>query len=232
MLLGAETRLEQMTKRSRPHTQAEINEYRRQALIDGTIKSMAERGVGGTTVRSICADAGNSRGLIAHYYASKEELIADAFRHLFTTVSQQVMAAQARIGGTALDRLRAIPKFVFAPPVFSDLNRAAFLAFWHEIRFNPAVRKANAELYSDYTKRTQTLFMRAAVECDVEIDHRSAAIGLVALIDGLWLELSIDDKAVSRNKAVELCLRFIDQQLGLYSVVAKSRKDGKRAKES
>ncbi len=217
-----------MKKQARPHTQAEINEFRRRALIDGTIKSMAERGVGGTTIRSICADAGNSRGLIGHYYANKEDLVAEAFRHLFTTVSRQVIEAQARVGGSALDRLKAIPRSVFSPPVFTDLNRAAFLAFWHEIRFNPAVRKANGELYLDYTKRTQSLFVKAAEECDVDIDHRSAAIGLIALIDGLWLELSIDDKVVSRGKAIDLCLHYIDQQLGLF--VLPKRGNAKRLK--
>ena len=203
-----------MKKRTRPHTQVEINEYRRRLLVEGTIKSMAERGVAGTTVRSICEDAGSSRGLIAHYYANKEELVAEAFRHLFTTVSRHVREAQDRVGGTALDRLKALPKLIFSPPVFTEFNRHAFLAFWHEIRFNPAVRQVNKELYLDYTKRTEANFARAAEECHVSIDYRSAAIGLLALIDGLWLELSIDDKAVSRGKAIELCLRYIDNQLG------------------
>src|SRR3954471_20739747 len=99
-----------MGKRARPHTQVEINEFRRQMLIDGTIKSMAEKGVAGTTVRSICAGAESSRGLIGHYYASKEELVAEAFRHLFTRLTRQVHDAQTRAGGTAFDRLKALPK--------------------------------------------------------------------------------------------------------------------------
>ena len=203
-----------MRKRARPRTQVEINEHSRRLLVDGTIKSMAERGVAGTTVRSICDDAGISRGLIAHYYANKEELVAEAFRHLFTTVSRHVREAQDRLGGTELDRLKALPKLIFSPPVFTESNRHAFLAFWHEIRFNPSVRQVNKELYLDYTKRTEANFARAAEQCHVSIDYRSAAIGLLALIDGLWLELSIDDKAVSRGKAIELCSRYIDHQLG------------------
>ncbi len=207
--------MEKKSKPARPHTQPEINEYRRQLLIEGTIKSMAERGVGGTTVRSICADAGSSRGLIGHYYASKEELVAEAFRQLFTRVSRSVMEGQTRVSGTAGDRLRAIPRLVFSPPVYTEFNRHAFLAFWHEIRFNPAVREANRELYLDYTRRTQALFAQAGLEGKMEIDHRSAAIGLIALIDGLWLELTIDDNAVSVTKAIDLCLQYIDHQLGL-----------------
>jgi TetR/AcrR family transcriptional repressor of bet genes len=210
-----------MAKRARPHTQVEINEFRRQMLIDGTIKSMAEKGVAGTTVRSICAGAESSRGLIGHYYASKEELVAEAFRHLFTRLTRQVREAQTRAGGSALDWLKALPKFLFSPQVFTDENRYAFLAFWHEIRFNPAVRKVNQELYLDYTKRTQNLFARAAEECEVAIDYRSAGTGFVALTDGLWLELSIDDKVVSRAKAIELCQRYVDLQLGQATIAKK-----------
>jgi TetR/AcrR family transcriptional regulator, transcriptional repressor of bet genes len=221
--------VEKKSKPARPHTQPEINEYRRQLLVEGTIKSMAERGVGGTTVRSICADAGSSRGLIGHYYASKEELVAEAFRQLFTSVSRS-LEGQVRVGGSAGDRLRAIPRLVFSPPVFTEFNRHAFLAFWHEIRFNPAVREANRELYLDYTRRTQALFGQAAVECKVEIDHRSAAIGLIALIDGLWLELTIDDKAVSVAKAIDLCLHYIDHQLGLRNLAGSKPPGRKRVK--
>lgn len=221
---GEKKKMDTMPKSPRPHTQIEINEYRRQALIEGTIRSMAERGVAGTTVRSICSDAGNSRGLIAHYYESKEELIAAAFLHLFTTVSRQVRDAQMRAGGTAVELLKAVPKFIFSPPVFTEMNRSAFLAFWHEIRFNPAVRKVNSKLYLDYTRRMQALFSDAAKECAVEIDVRAAAIGMIALIDGMWLELSIDDKAVSRGKAIEICQRFIEQQLGMHQVTARKEK--------
>jgi TetR/AcrR family transcriptional regulator, transcriptional repressor of bet genes len=206
---------QQTRKRARPHTQAEINEYRRQMLIESTITSLAERGVGGTTVRSICAGAENSRGLIGHYYASKEELVAEAFRHLFSSVSRQVQEAQSRMGSSALERLRATPRLQLSPAIFTERNRNAWLTFWHEIRFNPAVRAVNVESYRDYSRRTQALFAEAAEECGVIIDADSAAIGLMALIDGLWLERSIDGAAVSREKAIQLCLRYIDQQLGI-----------------
>jgi hypothetical protein len=85
------------------------------------------------------------------------------------------------------------------------------------------------ELYLDYTRRTQALFGQAAAESKADIDHRSAATGLIALIDGLGLELAIDDKAVSVGKAVDLCLHHIDQQLGLRGAATKGRRGGKRA---
>ena len=48
----------------RPRTHAEINEYRRRTLIEGALRSLAERGVAGTTVATISKEAGASRGLL------------------------------------------------------------------------------------------------------------------------------------------------------------------------
>ena len=93
--------------------------------------------------------------------------------------------------------------------------RNAFLTFWHEIRFNPFVRNANRELYGDYKKRTEEYFSLAAKERRIDIDTHQAAIGLLAMIDGLWLVMSIFDRLVTRETAILACRNYIDLQLGL-----------------
>jgi TetR/AcrR family transcriptional repressor of bet genes len=200
--------------KERPRTHAEINEFRRSALIRSTIESLAEHGVGGTSVRSICAGADSSRGLIMHYFQTKEEMLAAAFRHLYTSVAQHVLDAQERVGDDPKAKLHALPQSVFSPEVFSSKIRNAFLTFWHEIRFNPFVRNANRELYGDYKKRTEEYFRLAAEECGVSIDTHQAAIGLVAMIDGLWLVMAIFDRLVTRETAIMVCRNYIDLQLG------------------
>jgi TetR/AcrR family transcriptional repressor of bet genes len=198
----------------RPRTRPEINEYRRRGLIDGTIQSMAENGVAGTTVQTICAAAGVSRGLIGHYYDSKEELVAEAFKSLFERVAEQVREQVAAQGAkTAVERLKAVPVALFSPEVFTRRNRDAFLSFWHEVRFNPLVRKANRDLYRGYIERFEGLFRDAAAERGIEIDSRRAALGLIALSDGLWLGLSIHDQVLSPRQAVDHCLLFIEERL-------------------
>ncbi len=200
--------------KNRPRTHAEINEFRRNALIESTIESLAELGVGGTSVRSICSGADSSRGLIAHYFHSKEEMLEAAFRHLYTSVSQHVLDTQDRAVGPQA-KLHALPQSVFSPEVFSPKIRNAFLTFWHEIRFNPFVRHANRELYGNYKKRTEEYFRLAARERSIDIDAHQAAIGLVAMIDGLWLVISIFDKLVTRETAIAVCRNYIDLQLGI-----------------
>lgn len=202
--------------KERPRTHAEINVFRRRALMEGTIASLARHGVGGTTVQTITEEAGVSRGLIGHYFDSKDELIAEAFRHLFSEVGRQVRRELDRRGGdSATSRLFAFPEALFSSNVFTPLNRHAFLSFWHEVRFNDLVRKANRELYRDYIARMAGLFERAAAEGGVSIDGRAAALGLVALTDGLWLGLSIHDRVMSSAQATELCHAYLRDRLEL-----------------
>lgn len=203
----------------RPRTQIEINAYRRRSMIEGTLRSLAENGIAGTTVRSICGGEAGSRGLIAHYYSSKEELLAAAFVDLMQTINDTVQRAQARCGDDPVKRLNALPKAMFSTEVFTELNRGAFLTFWHEVRFNEAVRKSNQLSYRDYIAEVSELFERSAAQQQVQIDPDAAALGLVAMIDGLWLEMSIDNRVTSRRKAVKLCCDYISMQL---------RRDGPR----
>lgn len=204
---------DQRANKERPRTHPEINEFRRSALINSTIESLSQRGVAGTGVRSICAGAGTSPSLITHYFQNKEELLAEAFRHLYMSVSHHVLEAQRRAGDDPWEKLHALPQSVFSPKVFSPLIRNAFLTFWHEIRFNPSVRKVNRELYGDYKARTEEYFREAASQRSIKIDAHQAAIGLVAMIYGLWLAMSVFDKLVTRETAVNICRNYIDMQL-------------------
>ncbi len=198
----------------RPRNQPEINEFRRRALMEGTIQSMAENGVAFTTVQTICEAAGASRGLIGHYFENKETLVAESFKHLFESVADHVARHVNVLGAaTAEERLKAIPVALFSKDVFTPRNRHAFLSFWHEVRFNDLVRKANRELYRGYIRRTEALFNDASVERGAAIDSRRAALGLIALSDGLWLGLSIHDRVLSPQQATDLCLLFIEERL-------------------
>ncbi|PKP68511.1 MAG: hypothetical protein CVT83_05250, partial [Alphaproteobacteria bacterium HGW-Alphaproteobacteria-5] len=129
-------------------TQAETNAYRRQALMEGTVRLLADQGVTAATVRAISAMTTGSRGLLNHYYESKEELLAEAFRHLTDTVNDSIERRLDRCDDDPFIRLKAFPRAMFSREVFSKINRNAYLTFWHEIRFNETVRRTNRKLYN------------------------------------------------------------------------------------
>ena len=54
----------------------------RSAIIGATLRLLAERGFGGTTMAAIATEAGVGRNTIYRRWPSKEELVADALREL------------------------------------------------------------------------------------------------------------------------------------------------------
>ncbi|MEQ8602068.1 MAG: TetR family transcriptional regulator C-terminal domain-containing protein [Marivibrio sp.] len=198
----------------RPRTHAEINEFRRRALLEGAIRSFAEHGVAGTTNRTICQAAGASSGLIQHYFESKDKLVAAAFAYLLNRTADAVREAVQQAGPSALDRLHAMPLAVLSTAIATEETKNAFLSFWHEIRFNALVRAENKEFYRDYAQRTEALFAAAASELERDIDTRRSARGLICLLDGLWLNLSMERPVLSAHDADSICRRYIDGELG------------------
>ncbi|HUA29973.1 MAG TPA: TetR/AcrR family transcriptional regulator [Streptosporangiaceae bacterium] len=56
------------------------HEVRRQELLAATWRVIARTGIIGVTTREIAREAGFSTGVLAHYFADKEELLAAALR--------------------------------------------------------------------------------------------------------------------------------------------------------
>ena len=54
---------------------------RRQAIIEATLAVAQRQGLGATTVRDVAHEMGTSSGLIHHYFASMDDVLAAAFEH-------------------------------------------------------------------------------------------------------------------------------------------------------
>ncbi|MEQ8931877.1 MAG: TetR family transcriptional regulator C-terminal domain-containing protein [Silicimonas sp.] len=197
----------------RPRTHAEINEYRRRTLIEGALRSLAARGVAGTTVSTISKEAGASRGLLGHYFDNKDDVMVAALEYLFGKISAAVRSTVDSMEGSSMDRLLAVPAALFAKSTFTELNRTAFLALWHETRFNTKVRMANRQLYRDYVIRMDRMVRAAAEEQRVTVEPRKVALSFIALSDGLWLGLSIHDDVLTGDQAVDICQNHLKREL-------------------
>lgn len=193
----------------RPPTQPEINRFRRASLIRAAIEVVAREGFENATIAKICTAAGVSSGLAAHYFENKDDLLAQAFSRLLDDVGEATAEASHKVGKPA-DKLKAIFSTIFSNAVYSPTARSAYLAFWAASLTNPVLLKINKSAYLRFHASVEALFERAAQEQEIKIDARSAAIGVIGLSDGLWLDLAIGVDGFTREDAVRACLDFID----------------------
>jgi TetR/AcrR family transcriptional repressor of bet genes len=66
------------------------------------------------------------------------------------------------------------------------------------------------KVYADYRRRLEELIAEVARTRRFKIDTHLAALGLTAMLDGLWLELCLDPTTFSRDDALRIAHAWID----------------------
>lgn len=199
----------------------EAADVRRQSLIDAAGACLAGQGLAGTSVRSICARAGVSPGLLTHYFSGVDALIAETYRVTTQRVAQTLREAAADAGDDPRAQLTAFLTASFRPPIAEPVLLATWLAFWSAVNTDPAIADIHRQTYREYRSQLEGM-LRA---CGIPPEHASTvAIALTALVDGLWLELSLDSSTFSHDQASTMVVRWLDALLEGPDLTSKDRR--------
>jgi TetR/AcrR family transcriptional repressor of bet genes len=169
---------------------------RRQQLIEATIASLSRYGFADATISRISKEAGVSAGIIHHYFASKGDLLEATMRSLLEQFRQDVVKRLAQ-AATPEERLYAIIDGNFAPNQFDRPVIVAWLSFWAQVPHVPGL----ARLQRINARRLRSNVLHELRQLLPAGRAAETAMGLAALIDGLWLRASLDgghDPAAAR----------------------------------
>lgn len=184
---------------------------RRQSLIEACARVLARDGAAGVSVRAICTEAGVSPGLLRHYFSGVSEAISETCRWTGQRISQALESAVEQAGNDPHDRLLAYVTASFRPPIASPELLASYVALWSLTQSDPQVAAVRSEVNGDFRAGLEDLLQ--AWRPDLP-DPRLSAIALTALIDGLWLELSLGDAPFSAEEAEGLAEKWLEGLLG------------------
>ncbi|MBA4163242.1 MAG: transcriptional regulator [Erythrobacter sp.] len=180
---------------------------RRQSLIEATARVLASKGAAGVSVRAICAEAGVSPGLLRHYFAGVSDAIADTYRIIGRQIAEALEIAVEMAGPDPRARLIAYITASFRAPIADPQLLSSYVALWSLSRSDPEVARVRAEVYRDFRSGLELLIRAWRPELP---DLRLPAIALTALIDGLWLELSLGDAPFTPEEAEMLAEKWLD----------------------
>ncbi|MCL6251650.1 TetR family transcriptional regulator C-terminal domain-containing protein [Altererythrobacter sp. KTW20L] len=186
-------------------------DVRRQSLIQATAACLAEQGARGVSVRSICRKAGVSAGLLTHYFDGIGDLIVATYRDTGRKVAEAVDGAVGAAGDDPRARLEAYVTASFRPPVLDPDLLATWLAFWSLMKSDPQVAEVHGQLYAEFRGELDSLLRDCWCDRADAGEVRLAAIAINALVDGLWLELCLDERGpFSPAEAEKLALDWLD----------------------
>lgn len=185
---------------------------RRKLLIEATTRSIARYGYSGTTVERICAEGGVSRGLINHHFGSKEELILQAYKALCDDWTAHTLDGMNDSNDPA-EALRSCIEKNFDPKTFNTDSLRTWLGFWSAIPKSPKLTKLDRALYKVDLMVYQSVFERLAQKRKIQLNAQRQAVGLMAMIAGLWLQAALDPKSFSVNEGMTTCLESVEHLL-------------------
>lgn len=191
---------------AQPRFRREPPDARREELIAATLACLNKFGHEGVSVRRISAEAGVSMGLITHHFLGIDALVAAAYESLAKRLLSHSRDPALAISGEPTRSLHVFFSASFAPEALDPALFRTWLVFWSLVPHSPNLRAVRDRTHGETRATLETLLSRLKRAPGVPaFKVGSAAIGLSALMDGLWVELSLNPSSFEPAEAVALC---------------------------
>jgi AcrR family transcriptional regulator len=198
-------------KKSVPKFRRETPAARREALVDATLQCLKQHGHEGVSVRRISAAAGVSIGLINHHFPSKSSLVAETYETLALSLQESIRCQAENREVSPRDRLTGFFRASFAPEILDPQLFNVWLVFWSMVAHSPEIRAVHDRTYGKYRAILESLLAQLAQSgAATRFRLRPAAIALAALLDGLWVELSLSPSTFKPREAIALCEDWVN----------------------
>ena len=182
---------------------------RRELLVAATLRSLVRDGYAGISVRRIATEAGVSVGLLNHHFGSIDALIAETYHKLASELTTALWQEVDQAQGPAA-RLDAFLAGSFSSRVMDPKLLGVWVVFWSLIRHSRHVNDSHEKSYRAYLELIRQLLDDLAESEGLVIhDTRLAAIGLSAMLDGLWLEWCLNPGTFSPANGLHICRCWI-----------------------
>ncbi|MFJ1745868.1 TetR/AcrR family transcriptional regulator [Streptomyces sp. NPDC088116] len=190
---------------------------RRELLADALMRLAAARGLEGVSLRHVAAEAGVSTGMVQHYFGTKDEMMTFALGMVMDRIrgrSQDELAPSS-----PRELVRGLLLQVLPLDETRRLENHVVLAFHAYAAVKPSIASGLREAAAE-TRTFLADQLRAAGRVDGAdgldrldgldgLDPERAAAGLLALVDGLGLQV------LSQQYAKEDAVTVLDAQLAL-----------------
>jgi AcrR family transcriptional regulator len=191
-------------------------DQRRAQMLHAALEIISERGYADTRIADVAERSGVSPALVIYYFKTKDQLLTEAIRHYedgWYEVGQhrleKLPTARAR-----LEEIVAMSTLAEDDPEPGS-SWQLWLDFWAQAARNSeaaAVRRKSDELWRDLIADLVQAGQDAGEFAPV--DKHQFAIGLSALLDGLTIQIALEDPVVDSVGAFELSMHFVANQLG------------------
>lgn len=210
-----------------PASATENNEGRRIQMLRAAAELICERGFAETRISDVAKRAGVSSALVIYYFGTRDRLLVDALRYSeesFYEAAEQMLAEIPSLR----ERLSLLTQWTCVPNADNEIPGAWGLWFdlWAQAFRHDEVRAGRVEL--DARWRRMIVDAVDSADLGAEVDARMFALEFSALLDGLSIQVALEDPEVDSKVAYEIAMRFAERELNLPAETKQPVAAGKR----
>ncbi|CUX39724.1 MULTISPECIES: transcriptional regulator BetI [Agrobacterium] len=185
-----------------------ISDIRRAELRRAAFDVLQREGMAGSTLEKVAAQAGASKGIVLHYFASKQELFEHAMREANARLKEAVVTRLNR-AKTPRGRLDAIIDGNFDEDFFQPSICHAWLSLCAEVPREPQLARIQKVIHA----RMRSNLLSALTHLVPKEEAETVALGITTLIDGLWLRSGLQSGGLTREEAMEQMRDYLAHRL-------------------
>ena len=157
---------------------------------------------------------GVSSALVIYYFGTRDRLLVDALRYSEESGYEAAEKMLAEIPSLR-ERLSFLIKWTCVPESDSDMPGAWGLWFdlWAQAFRHDEVKAGRVEL--DARWRSMIVDAIKSADLDADVDARMFALEFSALLDGLSIQVALEDPEVDSTVAYDVAMRFAERELNL-----------------
>lgn len=212
-----------------PAPATEGNEARRTEMLHAAAELICERGFGDTRIADVAKRAGVSSALVIYYFGTRDRLLVDALKHSEESgyAAAEAMLAEEK---SLRERLSLLIKWTCVPSRDDEIPGAWGLWFdlWAQAFRHDEVKAGRIELDARWRRMIVDAIESADLHGDV--DARMFALEFGALLDGLSIQVALEDPEIDSNVAYDIAMRFAERELDLPPVKKSKRPAPARAR--
>ena len=196
-----------------PAPATENNEARRIQMLRAAAELICERGFAETRIADVAKRAGVSSALVIYYFGTRDRLLVDALRYSEESFYEAAERMLAEVPSLR-ERLSLLIQWTCVLEGADEIPGAWGLWFdlWAQAFRHDEIKAGRAERDSRWRKMIVDALDSSELSGK---DKRMFALEFAALLDGLSIQVALDDPELDSDLAYDIAMHFAERELSL-----------------
>jgi AcrR family transcriptional regulator len=193
-----------------------VADQRREQMLAAAAELIAQRGFAETRITDVATRVAASPALVIYYFGTKDKLLTEALRYseqTFYAVADDLLATTTSL----VPRLETLVRLTCVPQTKHEVPGAWGLWFdlWAQAFRHPEVKKDRLELDQRWRAMVSQVVRDAVHAGEISlVDPEEFAVAFTALLDGLSIQVALEDPVVDPRVAFRVAMTFASRMLG------------------